>query len=74
MICLLTTAALVSSQEFSGFHHDCQEIGFMGDYTVVYGMGCAAAPGGTPGGNHESQLNIDLCLSYKSSSFVAHQG
>ncbi|ROW09742.1 hypothetical protein VMCG_02370 [Cytospora schulzeri] len=71
---VLATAALVSSQDFSGFHHDCQEIGFTGDNTVVYGMGCAAVPGGTPGGNHESKLNINLCLSYVSSVLVAHQG
>lgn len=71
---LLATADLVSSQDFSNFHHDCQEIGFVGNNTVVYGMGCAMDPGGTPGGNHKSQLNIDLCLSYKSPDLVAHQG
>lgn len=74
LMALLATAALVSSQDFSNFHHDCQEIGFMGDNTVVYGLGCAALPDGTPGGNHESQINIDLCLSYVSPSLVAHQG
>ncbi|ROW05215.1 hypothetical protein VSDG_00253 [Cytospora chrysosperma] len=71
---LLATVALVSSQDFSNFHHDCQEIGFTGDNTVVYGLGCATAPDGTPGGNHESQININLCLSYASPSLIAHQG
>lgn len=74
LMVFLATAGLAFPQDFSNFHHDCAEIGFNGDNTVVYGLGCATTQGGTPGGNHESQLNIDLCLSYKSLDLVAHQG
>lgn len=74
LMALLITANICSSQVFSNFHHDCQEIGFTGDNTVIYGLGCANGAGGTPGGNHESQLSINLCLTYESPNLVAHRG
>lgn len=63
--------AAVSTQKFSNFAHDCQEIEFNGDFTTVIGTNCYSESSTAA---HTSWLNLDLCLSYDAPSLVAHQG
>lgn len=72
---LLTTGQNTLAQNFSGFAHDCEQTGYNGDYSVVYGVNCAFNVSSVADTfPKQSALSLNNCLTFDSPSLVGHQG
>lgn len=69
---LLAAVQSIAAQNFSNWHHDCAGWWMTGASTVLVGHNCAPYDGGPE--NHDSELNLDLCLGFDLDSFETGTG
>lgn len=72
---LLVTVYHTLAQNFSGYAHDCQNTGYNGDYSTVFGINCAFNTSEVAETFPKmSSLRLDGCLTFDSPNLVGHQG